>query len=148
MATNQTEHYQLNQWELSDSVVMADFNADNAKIEQALLDLKASLPKFQSGSYVGTGAYGSTNPTTLTFDFDPQVVFLAQEVECVNGMAPTPCLRGLSSMVVAHNPQGQHEYHPERLYMSWDGPTFSCYAGNAGLQYNQAGQTYHYLAIG
>ena len=41
MATNQTEHYKLNQWELNDCVVMEEFNADNVKIEQALLDLKA-----------------------------------------------------------------------------------------------------------
>ena len=32
----QTEHYQLNQWELEDRVLMADFNNDNTKIETAL----------------------------------------------------------------------------------------------------------------
>ena len=36
MASNHTEHYGLNQWELSDSVVMADFNEDNRKIDAAL----------------------------------------------------------------------------------------------------------------
>lgn len=39
MATNQTEHYALNQWQLSDSVVMADFNADNQKVDAALAAL-------------------------------------------------------------------------------------------------------------
>ena len=39
MATNQTQHYSLNQWELSDSVVMADFNADNQKVDAALAAL-------------------------------------------------------------------------------------------------------------
>lgn len=32
----QTEHYGLNQWELTDQIKMADFNADNAKIAAAL----------------------------------------------------------------------------------------------------------------
>lgn len=40
MASNHTRTYALNQWSLSDSVNMADFNADNQKIEQALLALK------------------------------------------------------------------------------------------------------------
>lgn len=35
----QTEQYGLNQWELTDRVLMADFNADNAKIEAALVAL-------------------------------------------------------------------------------------------------------------
>ena len=33
---NKTEHYNLNQWELHDRVMMQDFNADNAKIDAAL----------------------------------------------------------------------------------------------------------------
>lgn len=32
----QTEHYGLNQWELTDRILMSDFNADNAKIAEAL----------------------------------------------------------------------------------------------------------------
>ena len=36
MASNQTQHYQLSQWEASDKVERLDFNADNAKIDGAL----------------------------------------------------------------------------------------------------------------
>jgi len=43
MATNQTENYSLNQWELSDSVVMADFNADNQKVDAALAELNKRI---------------------------------------------------------------------------------------------------------
>ncbi len=32
----QTEHYGLNQWELTDRVLMSDFNADNLKLDAAL----------------------------------------------------------------------------------------------------------------
>lgn len=39
----QTEQYQLNQWELADRVRMEDFNADNAKLETALAGLQTGL---------------------------------------------------------------------------------------------------------
>ena len=34
---NQTPNYQLNQWDKTDRIQMEDFNADNAKIEAALV---------------------------------------------------------------------------------------------------------------
>lgn len=43
----------------------------------AISDLVANGPKIQTGSYVGTGTYGSSNPCSLTFDFVPQLVILA-----------------------------------------------------------------------
>ena len=39
----QTEHCELNQWELSDPIRMADFNADNAKIAAELARLRANV---------------------------------------------------------------------------------------------------------
>jgi len=39
----QTEHYQLNQWELPDRIRMEDFNTDNAKLDAALGALNAGL---------------------------------------------------------------------------------------------------------
>lgn len=36
MASNQTEHYGLNQWSGDDNFVRTDFNEDNAKIDAAL----------------------------------------------------------------------------------------------------------------
>lgn len=43
MATDQTANYQLNQWLSTDPVVREDFNADNAKIEAALSELRSSI---------------------------------------------------------------------------------------------------------
>ena len=39
MASNQTTNYGLNQWEATDQVLRADFNADNSKIDAALKGL-------------------------------------------------------------------------------------------------------------
>ena len=47
----QTEHYQLNQWDLEDRVLMADFNNDNTKIETALHGLaEETAGKADSGT--------------------------------------------------------------------------------------------------
>lgn len=41
--------------------------------------LLSSGAKIQTGSYVGTGTYGASNPCSLTFDFDPKFVFIYQD---------------------------------------------------------------------
>ena len=33
--------------------------------------------QIATGSYVGTGTYGASNPNTLTFDFEPKLLFVA-----------------------------------------------------------------------
>lgn len=35
--------------------------------------------KLETGSYVGTGTYGQSNPNTLTFPFEPKVVFVTKK---------------------------------------------------------------------
>lgn len=41
---NYTENYQLNQWDAGDRVLREDFNADNAKIDAALGEVKSAIP--------------------------------------------------------------------------------------------------------
>ena len=53
---------------------------DNA---QTSADEKA---KIQTGSYIGTGTYGSNNPNTLTFDFEPKLLIVSG---AVNGHTST-----------------------------------------------------------
>ena len=37
-----------------------------------------SKAKIQTGSYVGTGTYGASNPCSLTFDFEPKIVICSK----------------------------------------------------------------------
>lgn len=58
MSTNHTRNYALSQWEASDQVVRADFNADNAKLEAALSEAREELDRlrenvFDLAYYVG-----------------------------------------------------------------------------------------------
>lgn len=32
--------------------------------------------RIEAGSYVGTGAFGPDNPNTLTFSFNPEIIFI------------------------------------------------------------------------
>ena len=44
----------------------------------SLSDLASQMggAKIQTGSYVGTGTYGASNPCSLTFDFEPTLVWI------------------------------------------------------------------------
>ena len=69
MASGQTEHYSLNQWQPEDKVLREEFNQDNAKIE-------AALPRIITGSYMGTGV-----KETIHYDIGgkPKFLFLATD---------------------------------------------------------------------
>lgn len=58
------------------SEVVADFNADNQKIDAAIKAVAEGGAKLAIGSYTGDGKYGQSNPITLTFDFSPKVVLI------------------------------------------------------------------------
>lgn len=47
-----------------------------ASLINAMQDAIIEGKKIQTGSYVGTGTYGSANPNKLTFGFTPKLVFI------------------------------------------------------------------------
>ena len=42
-------------------------------------DLQSEQVRIATGSYVGTGTYGASNPCSLTFDFAPKLLIVAIE---------------------------------------------------------------------
>jgi len=76
MASKQTEHYKLNQWELTDDVRMEDFNADNAKIDAALGALTGAYSP-ENKPYV-VGGYTGNNAATrvISLGFTPSAVLV------------------------------------------------------------------------
>ena len=74
-----TTNYQLPQWVKSDRIMMDDFNDANTKIDAALKSQADALDtltgqltekgncRITYTTYQGTGQYGQSNPTTLTF---------------------------------------------------------------------------------
>ena len=65
---NHTPNLQLPQWEASDRIHHDDFNAAFQKLD--------AVPRIVTGTYTGTGTYGSDHPNTLTFPFTPKLIFV------------------------------------------------------------------------
>ena len=111
------------------------------------------FPKIATGSYVGTGTYGSANPNSLTFDFEPKIVFLS-----VDSSASAFSQTGF--MFFIRNQSGSPSwYFYNSAYVgrtiTWSGNTLSWYtlAGNPNdapdrQQFNVSGQRYCYVALG
>ena len=110
-------------------------------------------PKIAIGSYVGTGTYGSSNPNTLTFGFEPKIVFLS-----VDSSASAFSETGF--MFFIRNQSGSPSwYFYNSAYVgrtiTWSGNTLSWYtlAGNPNnapdrQQFNVSGHRYCYVALG
>ena len=147
---NQTPNYQLNQWDKTDRIRMEDFNADNAKIEAAIKGLEASTAqalaaagncKIATGSYVGKGNYGASNPNTLTFQFKPMFILLKTNTPDPSSSIPRNFIltRPSSEMGFNMNNMGS---------VSWSDTSVSWYNKNALEQLSESNVTYWYIAIG
>ena len=169
MASNYTSNYNLCQWAASDKVLRTEFNADNAKIDaavkavdrkadgkadqSALLALSQTVSqgldlrncRFVTGSYTGSGEYGSKHPNTLTFPGKP--VFL-----CVGAddYASTDliAIRGQSAVWHSASNDGVQQV------VTWSSRSTSWYLDrsvnanySAAKQMNAANTAYHYFAI-
>ena len=96
--------------------------------------------KIEAGSYVGTGTYGQSNPTTLTFPFEPKVVFVVGSDSLAGqSLAMIHPSNFAFSVVNATN---------QIFSITWDGNSVSYFGTSDGRQFNQAGKTYCYVALG
>ena len=72
MASGQTQYYELNQWEGRDQVLRTEFNADTARIDRALHELRARNCQLYMLTYTGTGSGGRS----FTFPHRPAAVLI------------------------------------------------------------------------
>ena len=162
-AMGKTANYGLPKWEKSDFIKMDDFNAAFGKIDETLkanADAVAAKAEAETvtaiaqalgsggqncriawGSYTGNGKYGSANPTSLTFDFKPMVVFITSDDHARNnlGQMIRPSSYGSACSGGA-------------IRLTWSDHGVSWYtteAVNANSHQNNSNDyTYQYLAIG
>ena len=135
MAANHTPFYQLNQWQPEDPVLREDFNADNAKLDQALDSLNRQLhcagnAQVEYSTYTGNG--GST--LSLTFHQRPLMVLVM----------------GGESLLIPGQPSSGAIFHTANtapVQFSWSGNTVSWNTTNADACANVRGRTYHYFAL-
>lgn len=100
--------------------------------------------KIETGSYVGTGTSGSSNPNTLTFGFEPKVVFIGEYDSATHCTACA--VRGRRSITTT---LADNSYSRDCIF-TWSGQAVSWYSedNNAGSQLNTSNTPYYYVAIG
>ena len=143
---NYTEHYQLHQWEPGDAFLRTDFNEDLEKIDAALED-KGNC-RIATGSYAGTGEYGSSHPNTIQLPFPAQMILLDVSArKHYNGIPEYYILfRQAPSFIPDETSNGSN-------MLTWNDSSVSWYytdshPDGALYQFNKTGQTYHYTVIG
>lgn len=111
--------------------------------------------KIETGSYTGTNTYGSSNKNSLTFSFEPKLVFITGYAQSEKGTSlgyhTFVFVRqaGQQSLAVS-NGSGYYTYQLT-LIATWGGNSLAWYNSGAtnGLhQFNGSGYTYNYVAIG
>ena len=126
----------------------------NTKAAQTSVDaLTAAMPKIVTGTYTGTGTYGTTNRNTLTFNIKPKIVFIFKP----NFYGPFANTQSTGSCCGIMN---QIFYYGGTMFGVFDGKTgtvnytltdhtLTWYADiTAGAQMNAINVTYSYIAIG
>ena len=130
-----------------DQPTMAAFNE---KFQQAIDEAVSRGVKIEVGSYVGTGTYGSSNPNTLTFEFEPKLVFVRYGENGTTGYT-TLCIFVPTDLTSSFRMNG-FSYIPNSTesnsYAKINGKSLSWYAQNSPSQANVSGKTYNYIAIG
>lgn len=115
--------------------------------------------KIQTGSYIGTGTYGSSNPCKLEFDFTPRVLIVLGAVYSVetngtftgNSVIFTSDMEALDAIGSYYDSSlGYNVSTSGTLYLTFANNAVSwyCTAAYADLQLNSSGTTYRYIAIG
>lgn len=153
----QTEKYKLNLIESSDPFLPDGLNQNTQKMEDVMLAYEAKVDariapvaamqkdlgthgknaRIAWGSYTGNDKFGANNPTSLTFDFTPVLLFITT----TTGGARAVFIRGCG--LVTH---GTSNYY---VTASWPGKKVSWYnTSRADAQLNNSNFTYVYVAVG
>lgn len=104
-------------------------------------ELNVAGVKIATGSYTGTGSYGSSNKNSITFEFEPKLVIIEAAT------SGTSSAEGIHSALVLIKDGGFATQYVS-VICTWEGNSVSWYnTQNAYKQYNRA-VTYRYIAIG
>lgn len=102
---------------------------------------------IETGSYVGTGTYGSGNPNTLTFRFEPKFVHIqARNIGKEDSSGFKFAFFVLGTKGFSIGPGSANELY--NLNAKFDGNTLSWYLGNAAQQLNAKSANYFFIALG
>lgn len=117
-------------------------------------DNAVTAPEIETGSYVGTGTYGASNPNTLTFGFVPKFVWIYEWLRS-DGWHDAGDATKIPFEIIPEGEFGR-KYPPStnasrstNTYSKRVGSTLYWYnTDSAGDQLNYSEATYYYIAIG
>lgn len=139
-----TTNYQLNQWDKTDRIQMEDFNADNAMLEQVLMELATRTNSLErtcaslgncavyTETYAGTGKTGAVS---RTFPGKPMMIMVGS----TTGYQFTAC-RGMET-VYPHYSNGM-----VTISLTWEDNSVSWIGNSASNSMNGSG-TYCITAL-
>ena len=132
----------------TDEFTMAGFNGKisdiNSGVDNEIASALSGFARIETGSYVGTGMYGASNPNTLTFGFVPKVwgwfgYKNANESTFFPSIALVPWGEGTIYVGVGTG-------SADSCFPTYQNSSVSWYANS--VQANQKNYTYYYIAIG
>ena len=102
--------------------------------------------KIATGSYIGTGTYGRSNPNSLTFDFEPKFVAVfgtsdSFQLFLLNGASYAFSVRKENS-----NTDNSAKTSP--ITVSFSGNSVSWYSKNSNIYQGNYTMSHNYIAIG
>lgn len=111
------------------------------------LGMLGGAARIATGSYVGTGTYGSANKNMLTLDVVPRFVVVFTGYPSGGGQAisgPAFMIHGANGISYA---AGSGRQYPYGLTVTWDdlNKTVAWYGNDANVQCNASGETYSYF---
>lgn len=158
-----TTNYDLPTWEKDDFIRMQDFNDLTGKLDAALkagADATAGKAEASAvtaiaqdigsggkncriawGTYTGDGTYGTANPTSLSFDFKPELILVGCQQE--NAGIQSWMLRPVTKALACCGANIQLTW--TETGVSW---VTQASANPHTHQNNTEGYVYHYVALG
>lgn len=99
------------------------------------------IAHVEFGSYVGAGQHGASHPNTLTFNYEPRMLFVAKSTTYLDSTSDT--LHWIYGLAIGRSGV---KYTVTDNTISWY--TTSTGSSADAYQCNESGATYYYLAIG
>lgn len=125
-------------WETYDKYIIEDYLTDIAGHNLTLSPNQSPI-HIETGSYIGTGTYGSSNLNSLTFGFEPKLIF-------IKGVDASQWVMMIYGTKSAYVYQAGTAYEN---FIIWNEKKISWYSKNAAsVQLNNSGTVYNYVAIG
>ena len=140
---------------LPDAVATALGLTGNPQVKDAMLALQSlanTKAKIVTGSYTGTGTYGSSNKCSAAIGFAPKLFVVVSETYGTGFTRGTSSAHSFTGFGIFVNPVTKY-YASNTSGSSANGTiiwesTIQWYNSNAETQFNTAGEVFRYFAIG